>query len=111
MTPALKVRWREAVGGPAGERLQRLLDRIGKRKENTHFDIAGAPLKRVPQPWPEDHPRAELLKLTGFQVCFAEASPPELVTPQLVSWVCKRLRLLVPIHEWIVDEAFQGEPR
>ncbi len=108
-TPSLRERWRNAVSGPAGERLQRALDRLAKRKENNHFDIAGAPLKRVPQPWTEDHPRADLLKMTGFQVRFAEVAPPELLNARLVSWVRKRMMLLLPIHEWIVGELFQGE--
>ena len=57
-----------------GEQLQRLRhavgdDRSGKQiagivaeLRDKGYDVEGQELKRVPSPWPQDHPRAELLK-------------------------------------------------
>ena len=55
-------RWRDRIAGDAGESFARLLDRTlgaGLRMDPPE-------LKRVPAPYPADHPRAELLKRKGI---------------------------------------------
>ena len=57
-----------------GEQLQRLRHAVGDDRSGKQiagivaelrekgYDVEGQELKRVPSPWPQDHPRAELLK-------------------------------------------------
>ena len=52
-------RLREAV---AGERSGKQLVQIVAGLRNKGYDVEGQELKRVPSPYPQDHPRAELLK-------------------------------------------------
>ena len=55
-------RWRDRIAGTDGAGFARLLDRTlaaGHRMDPPD-------LKRVPAPWPQDHPQAELLKRKGL---------------------------------------------
>jgi len=57
-----------------GDQLQRLREAVGKDRSGKQiagivadlrekgYDVEGQELKRVPSPWPQDHPRADLLK-------------------------------------------------
>ena len=67
-------------------------------------DVVGEGLKRVPKPYPEDHPRADLLRHKGFQVRFVEPVPKSIGSARFVDWCTTRLTLLAPIHRWLVDE-------
>jgi uncharacterized protein (TIGR02453 family) len=74
-------RWRERVDGPEGEALARQLDSLlasGARMDEPK-------LKRVPAPYPADHPRASLLRRKGLAIwldiedqaaAFGEQGPP-----------------------------------
>ena len=61
-------------------------------------------MQRVPKPWPADHPRAELLRRTGFQVRFYEALPKCVHGAGFLRWCTRRLEELLPIHRWLVAE-------
>ena len=56
---AMLRRLREAV---AADRSGRQLVRIVAELRTKGYDVEGQELKRVPSPYPQDHPRAELLK-------------------------------------------------
>ena len=52
-------RLREAVAAErSGSELVRIVDALRRKG----YDVDGKELKRVPAPWPQDHPRADLLK-------------------------------------------------
>jgi uncharacterized protein (TIGR02453 family) len=57
-------------------------------------------LKRVPSPYAQDHPRAELLKRKGLA---ASIQPAEGVsaTPALADWAETRLREAAPMIRWL----------
>jgi uncharacterized protein (TIGR02453 family) len=57
-------------------------------------------LKRVPPPYPQDHPCAELLKRKGLA---ASIQPKEGISakPAYVDWAEARLREAVPMMHWI----------
>ncbi len=57
--------------------------------------------KRVPQGYPKDHPRAELLKKKG--VTFGEEGPvPDaLFGPGALDYVYDRFERMRPLHEWL----------
>lgn len=56
---AQEARWRRMVASPEGEALEALIAREGWRVE-------GPMMKRLPEPYPEDHPRADRLRQRGL---------------------------------------------
>ena len=58
-------------------------------------------LKRVPPPYPQDHPRAELLKLKGLAVTL-EDPPEELMSSsKLLDWLSEQLHRAAPVALWM----------
>lgn len=104
-SPAVRDRWRETVAGPAGERLATQLAELFDRRD---ADVAGGEVERVPRPWDGDHPRAHLLRKTGFQVRFAEPMPATVGDATFVDWCTERLAELLPVHHWLVRELTGG---
>jgi hypothetical protein len=64
--------------------------------------VAGDQVKKVPAPYDADHPRADLLRHTGFQVRFVE-DLPDVTDPDFAGWCAERLDGLLPVHRWLVD--------
>ena len=107
-TPAIRERWREAIGGPAGAALADELERLVRER---HAEVAGDRVKRVPAPFPPDHPRADLLRATGFQVRFTEPLPAELDGAPFLDWCREGLAAVLPVHHWLVANLTDhGEP-
>ncbi len=98
-TPALRTRWRAAVGSNNGSTLATELDHLTGRRR---AEVAGERTKSVPAPYRADHPRAELLRLTGFQVRFSDELPGSISGPRSVDWCTERLDELLPVHRWLV---------
>jgi len=98
--PSTRERWRSAVSGRAGEELADELDRLVADRA---ADVAGEQVKKVPAPFDGDHPRAELLRHTGFQVRFVEPLPATIAAPGFVDWCVVRLDALLPVHRWMRD--------
>ena len=101
-TPPLRERWRAAVASAEGARLAAMLDDLRKRHARHDFEAAGDSLRRVPPPWTAEHPRADLLRKTGFQVRFRVPLPREAERPAFVAWCAERLAELLPTHRWLV---------
>jgi uncharacterized protein (DUF2461 family) len=97
-TPEIRQRWRTAVGGDDGADLQAILDRLSTARG---IDIAGDEVKRVPAPFDAEHPRADLLRKTGFQVRFGEDLPETVADPSFAAWCAERLDSLLPVHRWL----------
>lgn len=97
-TPDVRERWRASVGGTAGESLSAELDRVVAERS---ADVAGDQVKNVPAPFDADHPRAELLRHTGFQVRFTD-DLPDVSSPDFSGWCADRLAELMPVHRWLV---------
>lgn len=96
-TPAVRERWRRAVGGDAGAALALELDELERAAE-----VAGDQVKKVPAPFAADHPRADLLRRTGFQVRFIDDLPDSVGTPDFADWCVDRLAALLPVHRWLI---------
>jgi hypothetical protein len=110
LTPGARERWREAVGGTAGARLASTLDALRSRHARHELEVAGDSLQKVPAPWPGDHPRAELLRKTGFfQVRFRLALPRQASDAKFVAWCVEPLKELVPVHRWLVRHVLGEE--
>lgn len=108
-TPLVRERWRAAVAGAAGARLATLIDESRKRHARHEFEVAGDSVHRVPQPWTDEHPRAELLRKTGFQVRFRIPLPREVERPEFAPWCAERLSELLPTHRWLVKHLFKED--
>jgi uncharacterized protein (TIGR02453 family) len=59
--------------------------------------------KRVPQGYPDDHPRAELLRHDALVVGGEWDMPPEVSGPGFVAWVAERLERMAPIERWLTE--------
>jgi uncharacterized protein (TIGR02453 family) len=94
MQPEVLQRYRALVADPkTGARIQRLVDGLLAQGCTT---AAMEKLKRVPPPYAQDHPRAELLKHKGFAVM---AQPAENVSasPRFLDWAEGHLRAAAPL--------------
>lgn len=103
-THSQRERWREAVAGNEGEALAQVLNELRKRQRRHHFEVSGQSLKRVPKPWPEDHPRADLLRLGSVQARFQVPLPKTIHRPAFEAWCAERLAELLPVHRWLLQE-------
>jgi hypothetical protein len=99
-TPEVRNRWRSAVGGADGAGLAAILDQLAATQG---IDIAGDEVKRVPAPFDADHPRADLIRRTGFQVRFVDDLPDAIAHPSFADWCADRLESLLPVHRWLDD--------
>jgi len=98
MSPEVLQRYRAALDHPKhGAEAQKIVDALladGWGLESMES------LKRVPPPYPQDHPRGELLKRKGLAV--ATAPKEELLnSPRLLDWAEDRLRRVAPLARWI----------
>ncbi len=98
-SPVVRERWRNAVAGAEGEALAAALGRLVDERS---AEIAGDEVGRVPTPHPADHPRADLLRKTGFQVRVVEPLPSEVASSAFASWCAARLGAMLPVHRWLV---------
>ena len=103
-TPAQRDTFRKVVGGASGEGLAKELRLLEKKHKAHSYDLAGVTLKKVPAPFSADHPRAELLRMTGFQVRFHEPHPSSVAGPGISPWCKKRLDDLLGVHHFLAQE-------
>jgi uncharacterized protein (TIGR02453 family) len=88
---------REAIDGDRGAALEKLLS--GLRKKG--FEVGGDQLKRIPKPWDDSHPRAELLKHKTL-ISWVDHEPAEwLHTPKAKAEVVKAWKALTPLNDWL----------
>jgi uncharacterized protein (TIGR02453 family) len=59
--------------------------------------------KRVPAPYPADHPRAELLRYGGLVAGTRVPVPAEFSTPEFPDWCLERLGPLRPLQKWVAQ--------
>jgi hypothetical protein len=106
-----REKFRNAVAGARGKALDAALTGLRRKHARHALEVAGEQLKNVPRPWPADHERADLLRLTSFQVRFQEAVPRIIAQPGFVAWCAERLQELMPVHRWLVRELLGGDAR
>ena len=88
--------------GPA---LDKALDAVLSKGR---YHLYGERYKKVPRGYPEDHPRAELLRHDGLSVFCEEAVVPSLFSSRLPDWCLRRFQDMLPVHRWVkglVDRA------
>jgi uncharacterized protein (TIGR02453 family) len=104
MSPEVLLRYRSALDSAVGARIQAQVDGLLARGFGLE---AMEKLKRVPPPFPQDHPRAELLKHKGLAVV-AQAADGVSGSPKLLDWAEKQLRQAAPLID-LLDNAL-AEP-
>lgn len=90
-------RYREAVGGKAGEKLARLVTTLTK----DGYEVSDPSLKRVPAGYPADHPRAELLRRTSVFASRNWRPGPWLHTAEALDRVRGVWRDTKPLVAWL----------
>jgi Conserved hypothetical protein (DUF2461) len=98
-TPSIRERWRVTLGGHAGEELA---EELAVLKRLRAAEVAGDQVKNVPAPFDADHPRADLLRHTVFQVRFVDDLPDSASSPDFADWCVDRLTALLPVHRWLL---------
>jgi uncharacterized protein (DUF2461 family) len=97
----MRDRFRAAVAGDAGAELVELLDVLRSKG----FDISGDVMKRVPQGYPADHPRADLLKHRTLSAGRPLGCDDWLHTPEAADRVLDVLTELRPFVDWLSAHA------
>ncbi|MGB9378257.1 MAG: DUF2461 domain-containing protein [Mycobacteriales bacterium] len=73
------------------------------------WDIEGEQLKRIPKPWDETHPRADLLRHKSLIAGRSEPPDEWLYTPKVRTRIAKAWRQILPLNAWLKDNV--GPPR
>lgn len=89
--------YRQAVAGPRGAALQRIVDGLGEEG----WEIGGSTLRTAPRGMPRDHVRAELLRHTSVSAMRWIEDADVVTTPALVDRVREDWRRLRPLVEWL----------
>jgi uncharacterized protein DUF2461 len=94
----LLLKWWE--GEDSGATLATAISVLSKKHD---LDVFGQVLMKVPEPWLQGHPRADLLRHKMFQARWPEPTPSLVTTEQFSDWCTSRLTELADIHNWLVD--------
>ena len=98
MLPSLD-RWRELVDAEATG--APLASAIAELVAETGADVAGVEYKRVPKPYPAEHPRADLLRCKWLQVRWMEPFPED--GSDFAPWCARHLLRCAGVHRWLVE--------
>ncbi len=97
MAPATLLRYRAALAGADGLKLKATVDRL----VTDGWSLGSMEsLKRVPAPYPQDHPCAELLRRKGLAVSI-QPSGGISARPEFVDWAESKLRDAAPMVRWL----------
>jgi uncharacterized protein (TIGR02453 family) len=105
MEPPVLARYRELLDRP---RVGAQLNTIVAKLATSGWQIGSMEaLKRVPSPYPQDHPCAELLKRKGLAVSI---QPEQGISarPEFADWAVTRLREAAPMIDWL--DRHLGQP-
>lgn len=90
-------RYREAVAGPAGDKLAELLAELTANGAR----LSEPDLKRVPAPYPQGHPRADLLRHKGLAVWRDHDGHAEAFGDEGPAKVAESMLGLRPVYDWL----------
>jgi uncharacterized protein (TIGR02453 family) len=92
--------WRRRVDDDAtGKRLATTVAKLEKKK---NAEVVGAELKRVPAPYPAEHPRGDFLRHKMIQVRWPEPTPKAVATARFADWCATRIDACADLHHWLV---------
>jgi len=97
---ALLAAFREAIADDRrGPELQALIASV---QAAGPYTIGGSHYKRVPRGYPNDHPRAELLRYNGLHAAAPDLTTDQLTSPELVDVCLAHCQGMAPIVRWLV---------
>ena len=97
MSPEEIARFRKRVAADAsGTQLAGIVAKLKK----SGYDIGGEELKRVPPPWPQEHPRAELLRRKSLYAWKNYGLRPWLGSASARKYVVKMWTDAQPLNDW-----------
>jgi uncharacterized protein (TIGR02453 family) len=98
MAPELLQRYREKIAHPSsGAEISAIIeDFLNRGYELSSMEV----LKRVPAPYPQDHPNADLLKRKGLAV-WTQIPDDLCASPALLDWSEQELRRMKPLVAWL----------
>ncbi len=67
------------------------------------YEVGGDQLKRVPKPWDDSHPRADLLRHKSLLAWVDHDPEPWLHTPTAKDHVVTAWKALAPLNRWLSD--------
>jgi uncharacterized protein (TIGR02453 family) len=95
-------RYRRAVADPrTGQALRSILDQL--RAAGPDIEITEPDRKRVPAPYPPDHPRGDLLRRDSLHASRRLAHPSNIDTSRFSRWTADHLSTFRPLHQWLVN--------
>jgi uncharacterized protein (TIGR02453 family) len=81
------------------------LERALRAAARAGAQIGRAQWKRVPAPYPADHPRADLLRLGGLVAAITVPLPAEAHGRGFPAWCATRWKPLAPLQAWVAGVA------
>jgi uncharacterized protein (TIGR02453 family) len=97
--PKQLPRWRKLV---AADKTGKPLAKLVHDLRRAGYEVGGhEDYKKVPRPYGEDHPRAELLRMRGLTGGLPEIPRGMLHQRRLADWLVDRLRPTVPLVRWL----------
>jgi uncharacterized protein (TIGR02453 family) len=91
------TRYREAVAGPAGADLERVVEQL----RAAGVDVGGNPLKTTPRGYPADHPRIELLRWREVVAARRFDLEPWIATLAVKDRVLESWEAMCPMADWL----------
>ncbi len=93
------TQWRKLV---ATEKTAKPLVAIVEKLREAGYTVGGhEDYKRVPNPYGQDHPRAEYLKMKGLTASFPEMPRGMLHKKELAGWLVKHANTVAPLVTWL----------
>ena len=77
------------------------LEKVLKGLRRKGFQVGGNQLKRVPKPWDDTHPRADLLRHKGLIAWVDHEPQPWLHTVEAKSRVIAAWEAVAPLNDWL----------
>ena len=99
LAPSDVTAWREAIA----DRGAVLADALATLVGDVGATVVGRELKRVPSPFPSDHPRAELLRHKWLQVRWSRPHPHSVHEAGFAGFCAEELTRAVSVHRWLVE--------
>lgn len=102
MRDVLLDRYRTAVADDlSGEDLREVLTQLSSTLPDV--ETTEPSRKRVPRPYPQDHPRASLLRCDSLHASVRRSLPPTLASAAFADTLTDLLTPFARLHRWLVD--------
>jgi len=98
MEPEKLTQFREAIAEPDGEVFAKELKKLLAKGYDVHSHDA---LKRVPQGFDPEHPRADLLRQKGFALGYPAVPAGLPGKPEYVAWIVAQSRAAAKVLDWL----------